>query len=109
MEGRNNDQLIRFQHIDLVIQAELAGSVDVQIKLIEVVAMESVVLTIERNTVETFIITASMTHGAVTKVGYLLGITHISSGRIFIVGIIILPESHKLKPVLHGKNNFRSL
>ena len=109
MEGRDNDELIRFQHIDFIIHTELTGAVDVQIKLIEVVAMESVVLTIKRNTVETFIITASMTHGAVTKVGYLLGITHISSGRIFNVSIIILPESHKLKPVLHGKNNFRSL
>ncbi len=83
MERRHDDELIRFEHIDFVVYAKLAGTVDVKIELIEIMTMETIMLTVEGNAVEAFIIIASMAHGAITEVGYLLGITHAALRRYF--------------------------
>ena len=83
VERRDDDELIRLEHIDFVVYAKLAGTADMEIDLIKVMTVETVVLTIEGDTVEAFIITASMAHGTITEVGYLLGIAHVFLRQYF--------------------------
>jgi len=83
VERRDDDELIRLEHIDFVVYAKLAGTADMEIDLIKIMTMETIVLTVEGDTVEAFIITASMAHGTIAKVGNLLGITHVALRQYF--------------------------